>query len=125
MPNDGLHSVQVFGNDSIGNIYESEVKYFTISSISSISHFNPIYIIVIVVSILGLAGAVTIFYILYTKRQRRVKEIAIREKEIQKEEVKLKAANKTQPLWLICSFCGVKLPVGMNYCTNCGMRIKF
>jgi len=125
MPNDGLHSVQVFGNDSIGNIYESEVRYFTVSSISSISPFNPFYLIVIVLSILGLAGVATIFYILYTKRQRRVKEIATEKKEIQKEDVKPKAAKITQQLWLICSFCGVKLPVDMNYCTNCGKRIKF
>lgn len=31
-PDDGLHSVQIFGNDSLGDIYESEIKYFTLNS---------------------------------------------------------------------------------------------
>ena len=30
MPSDGQHRVQVFGNDSIGNMYESEVRYFEV-----------------------------------------------------------------------------------------------
>ena len=30
MPNDGLHSIQVFGNDYIGNDYQSNVRYFSI-----------------------------------------------------------------------------------------------
>jgi hypothetical protein len=32
MPFDGIHNIQVFGNDSIGTIYESNVRYFTIAS---------------------------------------------------------------------------------------------
>jgi len=32
MPADGLHRIQVFGNDSIGTIYESDVRYFTIAT---------------------------------------------------------------------------------------------
>jgi len=30
MPSDGQHQIQVFGNDSLGNIYESEVRYFDV-----------------------------------------------------------------------------------------------
>jgi len=33
MPAEGLHRVQVFGNDSIGTMYESDVRYFTINLI--------------------------------------------------------------------------------------------
>ena len=32
MPSDGLHSVQVFGNDSIGTIFESNIRYFTVNT---------------------------------------------------------------------------------------------
>ncbi|MHA1192152.1 MAG: Loki-CTERM sorting domain-containing protein [Promethearchaeota archaeon] len=30
IPADGHHKIQVFGNDSIGNMYESDVRYFTV-----------------------------------------------------------------------------------------------
>ena len=30
MPGDGLHSIQVFGNDSLGNIHRSDIRYFTV-----------------------------------------------------------------------------------------------
>ncbi|MBY9016748.1 MAG: hypothetical protein KGD68_13745, partial [Candidatus Lokiarchaeota archaeon] len=33
MPDDGIHSIQVFGNDSLGTIYESDMRYFTMNSV--------------------------------------------------------------------------------------------
>jgi len=30
MPKDGVHTIQVFGNDSLGELYKSEVRKFTI-----------------------------------------------------------------------------------------------
>jgi hypothetical protein len=32
MPTDGIHSIQVFGNDSMGTMYESNVRYFSINT---------------------------------------------------------------------------------------------
>ncbi len=32
MPNDGVHNIQVFGNDSVGTMYESNIRYFTVST---------------------------------------------------------------------------------------------
>jgi len=32
MPTDGLHTIQVFGNDSVGTMYESDMRYFTINT---------------------------------------------------------------------------------------------
>jgi len=32
MPSDGIHSIQIFGNDSIGTIYESNNRYFTVAT---------------------------------------------------------------------------------------------
>ena len=43
IPNDGLHTVQVFGNDSLGTMHESDVRYFTTNSIGpDITINNPI-----------------------------------------------------------------------------------
>ena len=30
MPEDGLHSIQVFGNDSLGDMYQSDIRHFTV-----------------------------------------------------------------------------------------------
>jgi hypothetical protein len=32
MPSDGLHSIQVFGNDTMGTMYESGVRYFSVNT---------------------------------------------------------------------------------------------
>ena len=43
MPADGLHTVQVFGNDSIGTMYESDLRYFTTNALGpDISITSPI-----------------------------------------------------------------------------------
>ncbi|KKL26054.1 hypothetical protein LCGC14_2399130, partial [marine sediment metagenome] len=41
MPSEGLHTIQVFGNDSFGTMYESDVRYFTIDMSSSINVITP------------------------------------------------------------------------------------
>lgn len=33
MPADGLHNIQVFGNDSVGTMYESDMRYFTTNTL--------------------------------------------------------------------------------------------
>jgi len=30
MPEDGIHTIQVFGNDTLGNMHQSDVRYFTV-----------------------------------------------------------------------------------------------
>jgi hypothetical protein len=40
---DGLHTIQVFGNDSIGNMYESDVRYFNTRIIKIITPENITY----------------------------------------------------------------------------------
>jgi hypothetical protein len=36
MPNDGSHTIQVFGNDSLGTIYSSDIRYFSVDILSPI-----------------------------------------------------------------------------------------
>jgi len=43
MPADGSHSIQVFGNDTLGNMYESSARYFTTNAIGpSITVNSPL-----------------------------------------------------------------------------------
>ncbi len=43
MPSDGLHSIQVFGNDTMGSMYESDIQYFTTNVLGpSISVNSPL-----------------------------------------------------------------------------------
>ena len=41
--NDGLHTIQVFGNDSIGSIFESDIRYFTTQIFNIITPENKTY----------------------------------------------------------------------------------
>jgi hypothetical protein len=43
MPEDGVHTIQVFGNDSLGSVYQSAVRYFTIRPLSIYSPENRTY----------------------------------------------------------------------------------
>ncbi|MHA2471861.1 MAG: Loki-CTERM sorting domain-containing protein [Promethearchaeota archaeon] len=43
LPADGLHSIQVFGNDSMGNMYESQVNYFSVHHINLITPEAKVY----------------------------------------------------------------------------------
>jgi len=40
MPNDGSHTIQVFGNDSLGTIYSSDIRYFSVDTLSPIITIN-------------------------------------------------------------------------------------
>ncbi|MHA2366951.1 MAG: hypothetical protein ACXAC7_23565, partial [Candidatus Hodarchaeales archaeon] len=42
MPSEGVHSIQLFANDSMGTVYQSELRYFTFNtSIPIIDSLNP------------------------------------------------------------------------------------
>ena len=46
MPDIGLHKIQVFGNNSLGTMYQSSIRYFTISPIQlttpeNITYYGP------------------------------------------------------------------------------------
>jgi len=41
LPIDGFHSIQLFGNDSIGTMYESNVRYFSVNAATSIGIITP------------------------------------------------------------------------------------
>ncbi|MHA1671118.1 MAG: Loki-CTERM sorting domain-containing protein [Promethearchaeota archaeon] len=41
MPDDGLHKVQLFGNNSVGTMYESDEKYFTVNTTPYLDIFTP------------------------------------------------------------------------------------
>ncbi|MHA2182260.1 MAG: hypothetical protein ACXAAH_12655, partial [Promethearchaeota archaeon] len=43
MPIEGLHTIQVYGNDSIGTLHESEIRHFSIKPISIVTPENKTY----------------------------------------------------------------------------------
>ena len=40
MPNDGSHTIQVFGNDSLGTIYSSDIRYFSVDTLDPVITIN-------------------------------------------------------------------------------------
>ena len=62
MPADGLHRVQVFGNNSVGTMYESAVRYFSVDTTPpEIPGYN----------IIALIGASFVVTLLLVKRKRK------------------------------------------------------
>jgi len=43
-PNDGRHSIRVFGNNSLGDLYHSNIRYFSVHHINIITPEDKIYI---------------------------------------------------------------------------------
>jgi len=41
IPEEGVHTIQIFGNDTIGTLYQSEVRYFTTSYYPEVSITSP------------------------------------------------------------------------------------
>ncbi|MFX1487862.1 MAG: hypothetical protein ACFFBI_01850 [Promethearchaeota archaeon] len=60
-PSDGIHNIQVYGNDTMGTIYESNLMYFTIDTISTSTPPNiPGYNLLIIMGIASLIGIMLI-----------------------------------------------------------------
>ncbi|MFW9867688.1 MAG: hypothetical protein ACFFEN_16455, partial [Candidatus Thorarchaeota archaeon] len=60
-PSDGIHNIQVYGNDTMGTIYESNLMYFTIDTISTSTSPNiPGYNLLIIMGIASLIGIMLI-----------------------------------------------------------------
>jgi len=60
MPENGLHRIQVFGNDSFGTNYSSEIRYFTVAIevkgdvITFLQRYSPYFIFLIIAGLCGL-----------------------------------------------------------------------
>ena len=92
VPLDGIHSIQVFGNDSIGNYYKSDIRYFIIDVIEPISsgassseketslNERPSLNLIIFLILGAIAIVVPSLYVLSKKKER--KRELIRRKEI-------------------------------------------
>ena len=52
MPNDGVHNIQVFGNNSLGSMYESSLRYFTTNALGPLITINS----PLVNSLIGIAA---------------------------------------------------------------------
>jgi len=70
MPADGDHTIQVFGNDSGGFLYHSNVRYFVVDTSSIQEPLSDMVIILLIASIIGGIGlAIAITIILIRKRK--------------------------------------------------------
>ncbi|MFX1593172.1 MAG: hypothetical protein ACFFB6_01015 [Promethearchaeota archaeon] len=67
MPASGLHSIQIFGNDTLGTIHESEVRYFSIGIESNGG------VIIIIVSVAGsIVVLIVVVFIFLRKRRGKI-----------------------------------------------------
>lgn len=117
MPDIGDHYIQVFGNDSIGNIHESEITFFRIGGSSpNISPPNPFafdwIFISVLVGIIGIASLMLIFLLVNRRRTIRM---------IPKEESPVKTISEVV---FACPYCHTEIDPKSNYCPYCSSKIK-
>ncbi len=60
IPADGLHTIQVFGNNSIGTLYQSDKRYFTIGEIPIDQPGIPGYQIFVIVGVISIVSAIIV-----------------------------------------------------------------
>ena len=68
-PEDGSHTIQVFGKDSLGNIYQSGLRYF---SVDTIAEESPHITFIITISSIGI-GVAGVSLVLLRRRKRATK----------------------------------------------------
>ncbi len=125
MPNDGIHSIQVFGNTSLGENHMSGIRYFTVTSLPVDGPDNTLLIILILVSVLGLVGFISVIVAL--KSVRKPSEI-IETRETRPKKPKKKKPKILKTKWedqhFMCPFCQNTLPMRQKFCTYCGSDLQ-
>jgi hypothetical protein len=120
MPQNGLHTIQVFGSIS-GFIYESDIVHFTINvpedQIPSNGSEDINYILIIaLIGILSLVGIVVIAIIYIRVHTPSEKPKKRKIKKIKEEGISGELIN--------CPFCHSEIRVGQKFCTYCGSNLK-
>ena len=116
-PSLGSHSIQVFGNDSLGNIHESEITCFSIGG-SSTNPFpqNPFNVdwifLSVLMGIIGIASLMVILLLVYRRRMIKM---------IPKRESPIKTISEAV---FTCPYCHTEIDPKSNYCPYCSSKIN-
>ncbi len=121
----GLYTIQVFGNNSIGTLYESDVRYFTIGSSDlplGPPPGLPIELIILIVVIASVGSAILVFvtYFVYNKSKTQVPTT---EKKPKQTKIKKQKPSAEQSKFS-CPFCQAELPGGQKFCFFCGANLE-
>jgi len=72
LPEDGIHTIQVFGNDLGGFLYHSNVRYFVVDTSSTIQEpLSDMVIIILTASIIGGIGVVIAITIILIRKRHK------------------------------------------------------
>lgn len=115
---EGIHTLQVFGNNSIGTMYQSDIRYFTIGS----SPIFPPGLLVIIIVLASVGGAALVFvtYFVYNKTKTRL--LPSKNKPTQAKIKRQKPSTET--LIFNCPFCQAELPGRLKFCVYCGTKLE-
>ncbi len=119
LPTNGVHNIQVFGNDSLGTIYASEIQYFSINAPPPYIPPDNSFIIIISVAVGALSIFLGVLLILYVILSRNRKYEPHKFKEPKKPEIRAKPKHG----YLICPYCHNENDIKNNYCMYCGSSL--
>ncbi|MFX1427571.1 MAG: zinc ribbon domain-containing protein [Promethearchaeota archaeon] len=132
MPDNGLHSIQVYGRSTLGYYYESNLVYFTVDVSEEPPPSPPngenVYIILIfifvgVFSLLGIAVAFIVYKKVHTPS---IKPKPVKEPKPRKEKMKKVKTRKRRIIAedLFCPFCHTTITPEQKFCTYCGSHLQ-
>jgi len=131
MPADGLHNIQVFGNVSVGTMYDSGVSYFTI-----IIQDPPIppplplplppqipYLIPMILTSIGVGIIAVLGITLIVSRRKKFSRTSSTIITYKKPQLEEKVAT-LRDQFNFCPICGTPINKTYKFCVNCGISLK-
>ena len=123
MPENGLHTIQIFGSISEGFIYESDIVYFTINISEDQTPPNGsedinYLLVIILIGILSLIGIVVVG-IIYSRvhlPSEKPKSKRRKLKETKEKDISIELIH--------CPFCHSEIIGGQKFCNYCGANLK-
>jgi hypothetical protein len=130
MPDNGLHSIQVYGRSTLGWYYQSNLVYFTVN----VNEESPLpkgengYIMLIIIfigifSLLGIAIGLIVYKKVHTPsiEPKPVKESKIRKPKVKKAKTRKRGIIEEE---LFCPFCNTPITPQHKFCTYCGSNLQ-
>ncbi|MFX1325404.1 MAG: hypothetical protein ACFE8N_10635 [Promethearchaeota archaeon] len=124
MPNNGIHRLQIYAENSTGYLYSSNIVHFTVAIVEEPfvpDKKNSIYIFMLVV--IGLLTSIGLGLVIF--QNKLVKKISQKslERKFPEKEIRIRNLTIQRESW-ICPNCHSVFARDYNFCRNCGRRLK-
>ncbi|NVM36601.1 MAG: TIR domain-containing protein [Candidatus Lokiarchaeota archaeon] len=125
IPENGVYTIQVFGNDTLGNPHNSDLRYFTVDLITSPANTHLVNKILLIITLTIIGCCIIAVVVIAGVIVVRKRTVIFR--EVKKEKRSLRKAPsliEEKPLEMLCPECGNQIEPEVSVCIYCGNLIK-